>query len=421
MLVKIRCPNPACGRPLMVRKEHAGKMGRCPSCKTTFTVPALPGAPAPRPAPGPAALPAASQVNESGLQPLAEEVQPARRERIVEKTPVPPPRPADVPAARRPPLPAPEPLPDYEVLDDEVGDVAVQPSPAARPDGPRSGARRGQPAPDYEVVDDQHDLEEDRPRRRSRPSRRDDYDDYDDDYDRESGRRPRRGRRFGRRRRGPARRMDTETAVTLGIGIFLMVFLALTPLLNWVHMSGSFGGLSMSAALGDASLFRIWEGQLIFGFSLASAVFVGVALAMFFVLDPEASDSLSSACGCVAACWGTAVVLWMLGFVWKIFAISFAIHSRIKEVQEKAQQLNPQLKNNPLFNQTLEKVEISIYPGVGLWLCLLAAIGVVAAFSRLVVSRQRNEWLLVACGAGALIGILLVVFNVKPWETLPQL
>jgi hypothetical protein len=359
--------------------------------------------------------------NEAGLQPLEEERNAPRREHIIDKRPTAPPRPGDSSAARRRQEPAPEPVQDYEVVD--ADEVTGPPSRAVRPDGPRSGARSA-PQDDYEVVDE----DDHRPRRKSR-RRDDDYeeeDDFDDDYDDEPRRRPRRrrARRFDRPRwRGPARKIDQQAAISLGIGIFLLVFLALTPLLSWIHVSGSFGGMTLGGGLGDTSLLKAssWEGPLILGFSLAAAVFVGVTLAMFFVLDPDASDMLSSISGGVALAWSSTVVLWMLGFIWKIFAISLTIHSKIKEAQEKAKQLNPQLQNNPMFNQTVEKIDVSLYPGVGLWLCLLAAIGVAALFSYLVAGRRRSEWLLIGYGVGLLVGILLVVFNVKPWETIPDL
>ncbi len=39
MLIKVSCPNPACGRALSLREKFAGKKVRCPQCRAVIFVP----------------------------------------------------------------------------------------------------------------------------------------------------------------------------------------------------------------------------------------------------------------------------------------------------------------------------------------------------------------------------------------------
>src|SRR5262249_33232689 len=62
----VKCPNPACGKPLSVSSEAAGQAARCPRCNTPFRLPASAerggtDAPAATTPPAPAAAQAAPE------------------------------------------------------------------------------------------------------------------------------------------------------------------------------------------------------------------------------------------------------------------------------------------------------------------------------------------------------------------------
>src|SRR5262245_16354921 len=82
MPLVIRCPNAACGKPMQVPDDAAGKQVRCPTCKTERPA----GAPAPPPPPARPAVPPPA---------------PAAR------PPAAPPRPAQPPSATGAKTPAP--------------------------------------------------------------------------------------------------------------------------------------------------------------------------------------------------------------------------------------------------------------------------------------------------------------------------
>src|SRR4051794_34272502 len=42
MLIKVQCPNPACGKTYTVKNGSAGKKGECPDCEAVISVPNVP-------------------------------------------------------------------------------------------------------------------------------------------------------------------------------------------------------------------------------------------------------------------------------------------------------------------------------------------------------------------------------------------
>jgi hypothetical protein len=391
--IKLKCPNAGCGKQLTVRDDLAGKIARCPACRQAMKIPTPRPQAAPQAKPRRTPSPAAAN-DEPGMLPIDE---PAREP--VEEPPPPP--------TRRPPTvvtyQATPPAPAYDDAGyEEVDDPLQHERDPYEPTG----------ADDYDVIDESE--EEYEPVRRPSETRR--YrDEYDEPEDDDAPRRRRRGRRFRRPRRKSS--LDTSDVVGMAVGIALLVFLGLTTLMPWVYASASVGNFNMSTSMGgDMSILSSWEGKLILGGSLGAGVLVGLALALSFSVPPPADEILVDAGNSVAGGWGTLVAIWMIGFPWKMFHISFAIKSRIREFQNQAKALNRGMANNPALNQ---KIDFSFYPHVGMWLCFLVALGVVGLFCYQVANRQQTVWLAVAQAVGLLGGLMLLIFNVKPWEALP--
>ena len=237
--------------------------------------------------------------------------------------------------------------------------------------------------------------DEDYPPREARSRRQrsdDDYDDYDD----------RRGSRYHEPRgRGRTREPFVGTLICLGIGIGLLVFLGLTPLFNYA-------GVSLKAnintpAQSSPSLFKGdnevkgWQGKVILIVTLLMAVFSLVSLILYLTINPVASDVIMTIGGCIAGAWGVTVAFWYVGFIWKVFTLS----SKVKE----------------MFQKLGGNFELSIYPGIGLWLGLVVALGTVGVFSTLLTLRGKTLWIYLAEGIGLLLGILLMLVAVQPWKT----
>jgi hypothetical protein len=55
-------------------------------------------------------------------------------------------------------------------------------------------------------------------------------------------------------------------------------------------------------------------------------------------------------------------------------------------------------------------------PGIGLWLGLGIGVAVVGIFAALMTVRKQTLWLYAAEGLGLVLGVLLIVLTVQPWD-----
>jgi hypothetical protein len=256
-------------------------------------------------------------------------------------------------------------------------------------------SRSGAPRYDEDDDDDRRPVPA-RSRRRSR----DDYDDDDDYDDRRSSRRPRydepRGRRW-------AREPFVGTLVCLGIGVGLLLFLGFVPLFSYAGISATANNITLpttqavpSLLKGDKDFDGGWQGKVILIVTFLVAAFVVVSLILYLTISPAVSDLVLTSSSCVAGGWCVALALWYVGFIWKVFTLA-----------RKVKEMTP---------NSFMGVEISLTPGVGLWLGLAIALGTVGVFSTLMTLRGKMLWIYLGEGIGLLLGLLMMLVAVQPWK-----
>jgi hypothetical protein len=240
--------------------------------------------------------------------------------------------------------------------------------------------------------DDDYDRGERREASRRRDEYEDDYDDYDD--------RPRR-----RARPGP---VDTKTIVLLsiGIGLLVAVSVAMIPPVYTLSLSVSSKKSEDKERVAESNkqLSKLaseleWPGFIsswrgIIGLIL-SILLVGAAVTSLILLltaGRKLADVFLVATSAAGAGWGVLIVLWCLGYVFKGFVMS---ESR-----------SPQ-----------EGVTISarVWPGLGLWLALVFAGGVIGVFTPLIM-RRGAMWGAIGLGAGGFLGLVLLLADARPWQ-----
>jgi hypothetical protein len=230
-----------------------------------------------------------------------------------------------------------------------------------------------------------------RRRRRQEEEDEDDYDDYDDD-------RPRGRGRFQREDRRRPRDPQLATLLCLGIGIGLLLFLAFTPLFSFATKSGLGVGIGASESVpslftGDPNFIGTWPGKVIMFATLAVAVLVVVSLVVCLTASPEVGDLMVTIGSCVAGGWGVTALLWQLGLIWKVFSLAKKI------------------------NEIIGNRDISVSPGIGLWIGMGLALATVAVFSCLMSLRQKTLWIYLGEGVGLGLGLLVGLVVVQPWKT----
>jgi len=206
----------------------------------------------------------------------------------------------------------------------------------------------------------------------------------------------------------------TMTRLALAVGIGALCLLALSPRMHWIYISKPdkvqtkpdpvFRDVPIVIPDGpDETIWaNIYLNEAMAGFdilyiSLAVAALALVALMLAPTQQRDLADGAIAASGSGAVGWGVLVGMWQLGLTWKV--ISVASH-----YTEQQRNLNPRPPN------------VSIYPGPGIGLGLLAATVVVLVFGILVLSRKRVLWALTAGGIGFILGLLILVLHVKPWQ-----
>jgi hypothetical protein len=183
-----------------------------------------------------------------------------------------------------------------------------------------------------------------------------------------------------------------------------MLFLGFIPLISYAKVSADVLGQSRSQSApslftGDPDAIGSWQGKVILIVTLVVAVFAAVSLVLYLTINPYVSDLILTISGAIAGGWALTVLLWLLGFIWKVFTI----HTKMKQM----------VKSNPFAGQ----VEFSVSPGIGLWIGMVVALASVAVFSILLGLRGKTLWIYLAEGVGLLLGVLMMLVAVQPWKT----
>ncbi len=362
MPIQARCPNKGCGQLLTVGDQFAGKKGRCPTCGMVFMIP--------------------------------------------------------VPRAARPAQPAAE----YEVVDDNPNPLAgLARGPAYRDERP-AHPQRG--APD--------DVEE--------AQYADEADDPNLDL-RERLAAQREGRELPSRAAAAARPtvkgkllktkpvLGSDSITALAVGIVLLIGLALTPFLPWLSMSekkseGNTWEKKTTSVTGMGTATRTIstsereprereleggpkEGLGIMIISIVAAVIVaaGLSLCLSAVMERSLASDVLAGSMAAAAAWATAAIVWVLGYVWQVVTLAMEKRKDTRAIREM-------IKDRP---GNLDYSATTL-PSFGLWLGLFAAIGIAATLTHASGSLRRRNWLLIAEAAGFVIGLIIVLTYVQPWE-----
>lgn len=221
-------------------------------------------------------------------------------------------------------------------------------------------------------------------------------------------------------------KLDASTGIMLGVAIFLLVFLALTPLLTWAWQSVTFniGNQTRSGSASLSGLGKIsnsqgqvgsvgssWprtHGWLILSISLTAAVIVGLIVAVGAILGLAEDWSYEVLTGgtVFGGAWGTISTVWTLANIWKVISGWIKASSDLRKAKE-------------LLPGGFRAVEsVTVLPGLGLWLGLLASIALIAVFTAMAGRRQRIVPMLIAHAIAAGIGLLILLFFVQPWSAL---
>lgn len=188
---------------------------------------------------------------------------------------------------------------------------------------------------------------------------------------------------------------ELATRTALIIGIVSLVLLSLIPQVRWLYLSRSssdpernrdrteliqlmFLGQHLGTG-GPGATFLMFSGLLAFG---------SVVCLLLRDTSKETSDQAIAVFGGLGIGWGVTVFFWLLGFIWKAFALASEIGSR----------------------------NFTVLPGFGLIIGFFAALAIIAVFGYLVASRRRWVWLAASAGLGFFFGLFLLVFNVRPWD-----
>lgn len=240
-----------------------------------------------------------------------------------------------------------------------------------------------------------------------------------------------------------------------GGGIALILSAALAPLLTWISIAvkqgvgedkkhlatisirGMGGAGPKAEAVHDTKTDHLFalsrpEGGLIMGLGFLVAVLLTVGFALFGVLEGKLAEQVLNSTLLVGLGWGICLVVWGLAWLLKTIALSHEMQKGLAEAQSRIEVKSGTRSMEFTFQP---------FPGPGLILILLAALLLAYILSRIAshlnkqrqqlfraeqlkgVSRQAVERLymgrkelLVAEGAGVLLGVLILLFVVQPWN-----
>lgn len=227
-------------------------------------------------------------------------------------------------------------------------------------------------------------------RKRKRRSEDDEEDEDEDDDEEES-----------KQRKKKKKEKEAETLMVgglLGAGMVFLVCLALTSQLNWFSVTVTGSGKDFdpqSVKKLEKEMVR-WEGKVLLGVSLAAAALAGIALGLYFAMDRETAEHYVTAGACFAEAWGVSVLLWLLGFMWLwIVSVRYKVEYKL---------------------QTLPEVNVQFLPDMGLIIAVVMSLGAVVVFSYVITKMEQKGWLWMSQLMGIIVGVLLVVLDVKPWD-----
>ncbi len=412
MSIKAKCPNPACGKVLTIKEEYAGKTGKCPACGLSIKIPAAPapGAKPPTSAPSPspkasaktASTPPRPKVEPEEDYEVVEEEPPAPKPARTSSTAPPPRKPPPAPPKRKPPpveedIEEPELIEEVEVIEDEEEE---KPSRKKERPSPMAGRRKSR-----------EEEEEEEPRRKPPRRAKEVLEIGDEEEGEEEVEEDSLKERLKRKRKSKlAGRVDQQTIILYGVALLALVLLCISPFLPWISRSGStkvtVNGNTQTHS-GSAS-FEGWDssdGKIIFGVSLGIVVVAGLALVLSLSsgVDRQLSDNLLSGGTTAGVAWGALASLWQIGVVIKTLV---AWSKASDTIDRLTKQYGVEAKVD---------ITLRILPGLGLILGLIAALAAVALFFRLCASRDRMLWGLIGGGAGAFIGLLILLIRIQPW------
>lgn len=184
---------------------------------------------------------------------------------------------------------------------------------------------------------------------------------------------------------------ELATRTALLVGIVALVLLSFIPQVRWLYVSSKDqdrGRVELLQRMFAGSLMGDGPGTALLTYSALLALLSIVCLLVLGKVPPEVSDSAITAVGAMAGGWGVTVLFWLLGYIWKAFAVASEVGSK----------------------------SLTILPGFGLILGFFAALAIIAVFGYLVASRRRFFWLLGAGALGFFFGVFLLIFNARPWD-----
>lgn len=184
---------------------------------------------------------------------------------------------------------------------------------------------------------------------------------------------------------------DLVARAALIVGTVALLIIGFVPQIRWLYVSGSATrlearGLEIGVALG---LTGAGVGTPLLVNSALLILLSMLCLVLLDLLPGVKTDAIIGALGGAAVGWGCLVFLWMLGFVWKAFTTASNLGER----------------------------NLTILPGFGPLLGIFASLALIAVFGYLCYSRQRYFWLAGGAGLGLLFGLLLLIFNARPWQS----
>jgi hypothetical protein len=197
-----------------------------------------------------------------------------------------------------------------------------------------------------------------------------------------------------------------QASIEQSIALVLLFLLALATLFSWLLVEGEWnryetilGGrvesvyVAKTKRLPPITGLASWQGKVVLAFSTLVALFAAAALIVRCNFDTRGADRLLTLSRCVTGAWGMFVLVCLLGIVFKAMAVSGAVKT-----------------TSPPGDKMLRVV-----PHIGLWADVVVSVAIVAfsfGFSR---HRGRGWWLM-AQGAALLIGLLIVLAVIQPWN-----
>lgn len=367
MPVKMKCPNSECARTLSIKDKYAGRRGRCPFCGGKIEVPDLNGV-----LPKPAVKWAQNRADRDegdGFEVIEEDDEDEEEEEAEAR---------QRSSARRKQA-RPRPAEDEEdaAAVDEDDDTKIP-----HRSGKKAAARSRSKSAAKKIE-----------RPRETPSEAS-----------SSTSRPRPRRRVAFDEPKP----DRNAAIMLGVCAFFLLVLGLSTLLPWINV---YGGGDATSTRGISTL----SGQVMLGISALACLIAGGAAIAYRQMPVKAANDMAAIAAAAAGGWASACSVWLIGWLWKGYGSGERLHEIISR---RGSPLNMALlpPDSPLAGHVYG-TDLKISLGSGLWVGLAMGLLVVGVFTHLLGTRQRGGALLVCPMGGLLVGAVLLIYAVHPWDT----